>query len=1544
MSKTDLAAQIAALPPEKRAALLAKLREQEKGKQKERKEAEAIPQVARGAEGYELSFAQQRLWFLNQFDQESAEYNIPIGYRLRGEIDPKLLRRALLLLIDRHESLRTVFRATDGEPRQVILPSAEIALPVVDLRPRHQEVREKDARFEMSVDARRPFDLQNGPVIRGTLFQVEDREFLLYLNVHHITFDGWSNGILIRELKAIYEALARGASSELPPMPIQYLDFAVWQRGWLQGKTLEDQLAYWKKQIAGTPPLELATDRPRPAVRTSKGTTFPILIDEELTGKLEELGRKEGCTLFVTLLAAFRTLLSRYTNQDDFGIGTLIANRTRPELEGLIGFFANTLALRTEIGRETTFRQLMAQERRTAYDAYDHQDLPFEKVVEELSPERDLSRTPYFQVMFILQNQPTGQAGERAEQLMEISGLGVDSETSKFELTLYLTQGKQVTGFFEYNRDLFDRSTIERLTHHYLVLLCGIAENPDRRLAAYELMTEDERRQVVLEWNDTAAEYPDVCLHQLFERQAADRPDAVALVAEDVSYTYRELDEKANRLANLLIARGLPAESFVGVCTDRSSNLVVALLGVLKAGCAYLPMDPGYPADRLAFMIEDSRAKVVLCLSSLEDKLPEFDGEVLLLDEAQAELEAASAERPALRALPGNLAYVIHTSGSTGKPKGVIISHQAVTNFLISLAQRPGLDASDVLLAVTTISFDIAGLELYLPLAVGAKLVLASREIASAGEKLLDKLKSDGITVMQATPATWQLLYGAGWPGDPDLKVLCGGEALSPELADRLLRSCKSVWNVYGPTEATIWSTVHRVDADDGKAGSVSIGRPIANTRIYIVDRLFQPVPIGVPGELLIGGDGLARGYLGRPDLACERFVADPFAGGVSENPAAPGQRLYRTGDLVRYTPDGRISFLGRIDFQVKVRGYRIELGEIETVLDHHPAIEKSVVITREDTPGSIRLVAYLVGPGGPDSLPKGPELKDFLKKKLPEYMVPAIFVPLSEMPLTPNGKINRRALPKPDPSLLRTKEFVPPREGKESQLAAIWQKTLDLKEVGAEDDFFDLGGDSLLVIRMITAAKKDGLVFTTKQVFQHKTIAELCKVEGSSTILAEQGPIVGEVALTPAMHQFLEVGHPHPEWHSLGAFISAKQGSFDLPALEGALRKVLEHHDTLRMHLSEKDGRPVMVCDPPWETLPLEIVELRGADEETEKSTVQGHLSQLIRSFDMRKPPLVKAVLYQTDTPFLFFFGHFLVADIGSWTTILDDFDTAYRNLSRGEKLELQPKTTAFRDWVGRLVERANGPEIESEKAYWTDERIKDTALMPLDFPQGENRMRSSQSVYLDLDEDFSETLLKKIPRATGAQIDAIILTAVLYAIEEWTGNRSLRINLLGHGREPLYDDIDTTRSVGWFNTIYPAYLTLGDAPHPAAALKQVNKQLRAIPNAGLGFGLLRYLSRDEETVNKLKELPPPQIFFNYFGSDHRSELTVISKDDQFGGYGYDLETARLCPIAVAGIVNQDKFLRIRFEFSKNLHLPETIEKVAAKTLATLEKLRVNH
>lgn len=1536
MTKSELAERVAALPPEKRAALFAKLQAEEG--RKGRDAAEPIPRRPKGDAMVELSFAQQRLWFLNQFDSRSAEYNIPLAYWLHGDLDAALLRQAFLALIERHESLRTTYTLVGEEARQVIHEKLEVPMSQVDLRPRVEEVREKDARFEMAVDAKKPFDIEKGPLIRGTLFQFEEEKHLIYFNVHHITFDGWSNGVLMRELMALYNALHEGRTPDLPEMPIQYADFAVWQRGYLKDDVLERQVGYWKKQIDGTPPLEMATDRPHPAVRTWKGTTYAVELGEELSEGLESLSRSAGCTLFVTVLAAFRSLLHRYTHQDDFAIGTLIANRTRPELEGLIGFFANTLVLRTPLMRNVTFRELLALEKKNALDAYDHQDVPFEKVVEELSPARDMSRTPYFQVMMILQNAPSARENEAKEKGQDGGGvrlapLGVDSQTSKFELTLYLTQGKNVRGFFEYNTDLFDRETIARLERHFRLLLKGIIADPDRPVNAYPLMGDEERHESVVTWNETAGDMPaELGIHQLFERQVDQRPDADAAVCGSESLTYRELDERSNRLANHLLELGVQPEQFVGVCTDRSTHLLVALLAVLKAGCAYLPLDPDYPDDRLAYMIDDTAAPVVLTLAELRERLPSKSYKVVEMD--RLDLSGQSTTRPSSGGSGSRLAYVIHTSGSTGKPKGVTISHAAVVNFLTSMAETPGLTDKDTLLAVTTISFDIAGLELYLPLIQGARMVVASRETAAAGEQLMALLKTCGATVMQATPATWQLLYGAGWEGDPNLKVLCGGEALPSELAERLLRHCRQVWNVYGPTEATIWSTLRRIDADDLGGGAVSIGRPLLNTQIYLVDRSFSPVPVGVPGELLIGGEGLARGYLNRPAMAAERFQPNPFATDTES-----GSRLYRTGDSVRYLPDGNLHFLGRLDTQVKLHGYRIELGEIESVLDHHEAVTQGIVTIREDTPGVPRLVAYVVG----KDLPKPGDLKDFLKKKLPEYMVPAIFMPMEKLPLTPNGKVDRRALPKPDPTLLRTTEYVPPKGEKEEAFAAIFSEVLDVAEVGRDDDFFDLGGDSLLVIRVVTQAKKKDLVVTTKQLFQHRTVAELAKVEGSATILAEQGQVTGDVIMSPAQQHFLGFGHPLPHLHAIGADMVAKQGFYDVDALRGALTKLVEQHDTLRMRFHPDDQRK-MISEPVGE-LPLTVVDLRDLPESEQEQAMGEKGLAFARSFRFDDgKPLFKAELYRTDAKdLLFMIGHFMVADIGSWQIILDDLDTAYRQLSRGEELVLQAKTTSFQQWIDRLSERANGADIEPEKGYWLDDRREEIKPVPRDMPDGENVMRSSKSIWHEFNEEQSEALLRQVPRATGTQIDAVILTAALHAYQRWTDERSLLINLLGHGREAIYDDIDLTRTVGWVNTIYPAYLTLGAAPHPVAALKSVNKQLRDIPHGGIGYGLLHYLCDQPEVAKKLAAQPQADVFFNYFGDDHRSELTVLQKELDHTGWSLDLDTKRLCPIGIFGYVREKK-LQVRWEYSVNVHHDETMEKAAGALRETLEHLIEHH
>jgi amino acid adenylation domain-containing protein len=896
-----------------------------------------------------LSFAQQRLWFLDRFEPGSPFYNIPAAARLSGDLDIIALERSLQEVVRRHETLRTTFQTVEGQPAQVIAPTLTLPLPLVDLTSRPEVERAEEARRLAREEAQRPFDLTRAPLLRATLLKLGPQEHVVLLVMHHIVSDGWSMGVFFREVATLYQAFLNDEPSSIPELPVQYADFACWQRDWLQGELLESQLTYWQDRLANVPAaLELPTDHPRPAVQTVHGAMEPLLLPSELVERLHALSRREGCTLYMILLAAFQALLHRYSGQEDFCIGTPVAGRTRPEMEGLIGFFVNTLVLRADLSGDPTFAEHLKRVRETCLGAYAHQDLPFEMLVEALQPQRDLSRSPLFQVMLILQNTPLPSLDLPGLQLNPIEA---ESGTAKFDLNLALVEtDRGLVGSLEYNTDLFEAATVRRLLVHFRNLLEEAAANPERRVSELPLLTAEERHQLLTEWNCTEADLPDRdCIHRLFEAQVERTPEAIALIYEDEKVTYCELNRRANQLAHHLRDLGVGPEVLVGICMERSIEMVVGLLGILKASGAYVPLDPGFPRERIAFMLKDARVPLVLTQKSLQAGLPDQEVRLVLLDADAEAIARHSADDPASGVESDNLAYVLYTSGSTGLPKGVQITHGSVVNFLASMSREPGLSDQDTLLAVTTLSFDIAGLEIFLPLTVGARLVLVPREVTQDGKRLAEKL-SDA-TVMQATPVTWQMLLDAGWPGSPGFKILCGGEAMPSDLARQLLGRCASLWNMYGPTETTIWSTVHRVD---GRVSPVPIGRPIANTQVYVTDSRGQPVPVGVAGELLIGGAGLARGYLGRPELTHEKFIPNPYSD-------SPGSRLYRTGDLARWLPNGELECLGRLDHQVKVRGFRIELGEIESVLGLHPDVSQVAVVARGETPENKRLIAYFV-------------------------------------------------------------------------------------------------------------------------------------------------------------------------------------------------------------------------------------------------------------------------------------------------------------------------------------------------------------------------------------------------------------------------------------------------------------------------------------------------------------------------------------------------------------------------------------------------------
>jgi amino acid adenylation domain-containing protein len=940
----------------------------------------------------------------------------------------------------------------------VISPEAGFDLPVVDLQGLPEAERQVRSHQIVAEEARRPFDLSAGPLFRAVLVRLAQQEHILVAMMHHVITDGWSIGVFKRELEALYGAFSEGRSSPLPDLPVQYADYAVWQRERLQGEVLEGQVAYWKKQLGGElAPLQLPTDRLRPAVQTHRGARYGFDFPMELSEKISSLSRQQGVTLFMTLLAAFKVLLYRYTGQTDFAVGSPIANRTRTELEGLIGLFVNTLVLRTDMAGDLGFIELLGRVRETTLGAYDHQEFPFEKLVEVLNPSRDMSYSPLFQVMFVLQNMP-GAAVELPG--VRLSPVAVDNGASMFDLTLYMWErAKKIRCSIEYDTSLFDPSTIARMLENYKILLQDIVLHPEAKLQELDVISSSERSLILGKWNATERNYPrEETIHGLFEEQAQRTASKVAVRCGGDALTYEELDQRAIRLAAKLQLLGVKPGDAVGLFVERSLEMVVGLLGILKSGAAYVPMDPAFPTERLGFMVEDAEMPVIVTQASVVGQLPRHGAEIVLMDGELPEVPAGFHTRSTGS---GSLAYVIFTSGSTGRPKGVQIPHRAVVNFLNSMRREPGLTADDVLLAVTTLSFDIACLEIFLPLTTGATLVVATRETVSDGNLLRDALERTGTTVMQATPVSWRMLLEAGWGGSSSLKILIGGEAVPRDLVNQLVPRVASVWNMYGPTETTIWSTVSRLEIGEGQ---VSIGRPIDNTQVYIVSPGMQLQPVGVVGELLIGGDGLALGYLKLPELTAEKFVADPFSGQA-------GARLYRTGDLARWREDGTLECLGRIDHQVKIRGFRIELGEIEATLSKLDQVSQCAVAVREDRPGDQRLVAYYVAKAGSEA--SITEWRNYLRSKLPEYMVPQHFVELEAMPLTPNGKVDRKALPAPDAATTSRVEHIAPRDSIETKLLGIFSEVLKNSELGVTDNFFEFGGHSLLAVRLVSRIEK---------------------------------------------------------------------------------------------------------------------------------------------------------------------------------------------------------------------------------------------------------------------------------------------------------------------------------------------------------------------------------------------------------------------------------------------------------------------------------------
>jgi amino acid adenylation domain-containing protein len=1026
-----------------------------------------------------LSFPQQRQLFLEMLQPGTAVNNLSVLLDIKGTLDIAVLERSANEIISRHDALRTCFSFTEGLPTPKILNNIQINIPIVDLQQSKETEQELQARQLAEKEVLQPFDLTHAPLLRLKLYILSKGKNLLLVTIHHTIADGWSLGVFLKELILFYQNISSGTSYSLPGLSIQYSDFANWQTNTTRINSMQSSLNYWKNQLSGElPALELPTDHSRSSKQTFTGATHRFVLSKSLTASLEKFCQQEDVTLFMTLLTTFDILLHRYSGQDDILVGTPVANRNLREIEDLIGVFINTIVLRTNMEGDPGFRELLNQVKDVSLNAYAHQDLPFEKLVEELKPKRDLSRTPIFQVVFNLQNSPMPKLEVPG---LKIVPLEIDRGVSQFDLSLMMTKLEtQYNCTVEYNSDLFTPATIKRMFESFQLLLEHALADPSYRVSKLKIIDDNYHHYITQELNQTQLNFSsDKYLHQLFEEQAQKTPDSVAIIHNERSLTYLELNHRANQLARHLHSLGIGTGSRVGILMEKTLEITEALLAVFKAGSTYVPINTAFPIERIKFIVEDANVQALLTNVNTES-LKETEIKIVNLPDDKY-LTINDCSDLQINTTTENLAYIIYTSGSTGTPKGVMVQHSALMNFIFSMQIRPGIKADDVLLSVTSISFDIAALELFLPLTTGATVVIAGKEIMGNPLSIGDAINKYNVNIMQATPAIWQVLIESGWSGKRELKALCGGVALTKKLADQILNRTDSLWNMYGPTETTIWSAVNQIKKDEMV---ITIGQPIGNTQLYILDRYMQPVPFGVTGELYIGGKGLALGYLNQPDLTKEKFIADPFC---SQHNA----RLYKTGDAARYMADYSIEILGRSDHQVKIHGHRIELGEITSVIMQHPLVKDAIVITHTENSADKKLLAYFVSKNN-QSIDIY-ELQDFVRKKLPAYMIPAAFVQLNNLPLTPNGKIDRRSLPVPE-YLTQFNGYVAPRNEIEQILADTWQSVLEVEQVGIHDNFFDLGGASIQSLQVVAGTSLAGIKLSPEMIFEHQTIAELAE------------------------------------------------------------------------------------------------------------------------------------------------------------------------------------------------------------------------------------------------------------------------------------------------------------------------------------------------------------------------------------------------------------------------------------------------------------------
>ncbi|MFL1491454.1 non-ribosomal peptide synthase/polyketide synthase [Pseudomonas antarctica] len=1499
-----LARRFIGLPLEKRHVFLQAL-------QKEGVDFSRFP-IPAGVEAQDrqaLSYAQQRMWFLWQLDPASGAYNLPGAVRLKGVLSLRALEQAFASLVARHETLRTVFQRQADERLEQVALEPSLAVEHLDFSALAPAERERAVNQAATRQSLLPFDLERGPLLRVQLLKLDAQEHVLLLTLHHIVSDGWSMNVLIDEFIRCYDAHERNEAPQLPALPIQYSDYALWQRRWLEAGEQARQLEYWQARLGDEHPvLELPTDRSRPAMPSYQGTRHNFAIDLGLAAQLRSCAQQHNVTLFMLLLGAFNVLLHRYTGQGDIRVGVPIANRNRSEVEGLIGFFVNTQVLRTELTGQTRVAELLQGIKAHALGAQDHQELPFERLVEALNVERSLSHTPLFQVMYNHQPVVADIASVSTASGLELSLVEWQGRTTQFDLTLdTFEKSGTLHAALTYANDLFDAPSIARMAQHWISLLQAMVADGEQRIGELPMLAADEQHVLTHAWNQTGEAYPtERGIHELIEDQVRRTPDAPALVFGATTLTYAQLNARANQLAHALHEQGVGPDVLVGLCVERSVEMVVGLLAVLKAGGAYVPLDPEYPQERLAYMIEDSGIALLLSQQRLLASLPTENIQVIALDQAPGWLDGYSSESPAVAIQALNLAYVIYTSGSTGKPKGAGNSHRALVNRLCWMQQAYGIDASDAVLQKTPFSFDVSVWEFFWPLMTGARLVVAAPGEHREPARLIETIGRHAITTLHFVPSMLQaFIHEPGVHACASLKrIVCSGEALPLDAQLQVFAKLPAagLFNLYGPTEAAI-DVTHWTCVDEA-AGSVPIGRPIANLATYVLDAQLNPVPAGVSGELYLGGTGLARSYHRRPALTAERFVPSPFI---------HGERLYRTGDRVCQRADGVIEYLGRLDHQVKLRGLRIELGEIETRLMQHPSVREAVVLVQ----GGKQLVAYLVLEGEAPT-----DLKAWLLSSLPEYMVPTHMVHLDTLPVTANGKLDRKALPVPDAAPQHA--FVAPSSELQKALAAIWSDVLGVDPVGLDDNFFELGGDSIISIQVVSRARQAGIRLSPRDLFQYQSVRSLALVAAfEQAALVDQGPVTGDVILTPVQQSFFAQAIPARQHWNQSLLLTPLE-ALEPARLEAALTQLINHHDVLRLRFVQQgdtwqQAHAATVAEPGlWQTLATDDTQLAALCDEAQ------------RSLDLQQGPLLRAALVQMadGTQRLLLVVHHLVVDGVSWRILLEDLQQAYREAA------LPAKTSSYQQWAQQL--QAHAQTLDDQLAFWQAQ--SSDADLPCDNPQGGLQNRLGTQLETRLDAELTRQLLQDAPAAYRTQVNDLLLTALTRVISRWSGQAAALIQLEGHGREDLFDTIDLSRTVGWFTSLFPVRLQAhGELPN---AIKSIKEQLRAVPDKGLGYGLLRYLG-NPQSRETLAGLAAPRITFNYLGQFDRqfNEAALFVPAAQSSGQAQDCEAPLANWLTVEGQVYGGE-LSLQWGFSREMFSVATIERLADDYATELKAL----